>query len=239
MADFSSGDTVDVTQAFEELSASARDHARSSDLRFLAKRLLDVTGSAIGLLLLSPLFAVLALAIRLDSKGPALYKQARLGKDGVPFVFYKFRTMTAGTACDVHKEYVTNLITSCSEDLKGDSGSYKLEDDDRVTRVGHYLRRTSVDELPQLWNVLRGDMSLVGPRPPLEYEVELYTPWQGRRLEVLPGMTGLWQVSGRNQLTYEQMIELDIAYIDDWSLGLDLSILWRTVSVVLTRRGAW
>lgn len=205
----------------------------------VTKRAIDVVGAAFGLLLLSPLLAMVALAVRLDSPGSPLFSQARLGKNGVPFTFYKFRSMSEGNDCSIHRAYVTRLIRSQSESLKGSEGSYKIERDPRVTRLGRILRRTSVDELPQLWNVLRGDMSLVGPRPPLPYEVELYTARHLRRLEVTPGMTGLWQVSGRTKTTFEQMVDLDLAYIDNWSLGLDLRILVRTVSAVLDRKGAW
>lgn len=205
----------------------------------LAKRALDVTASAVGLVLLSPVLLVVAIAVRVDSSGPAIFAQRRLGKNGRPFTFYKFRSMCDGCDSDMHRSYVSRLIKSQSEELKGASGSYKLDRDPRITRVGRILRRTSLDELPQLYNVLRGEMSLVGPRPPLAYEVELYTARHMRRLEATPGMSGLWQVSGRTNTTFEQMVDLDLAYIDNWSLALDLEILLRTISVVLDRGGAW
>ncbi len=204
-----------------------------------AKRVLDVIGSAFGLVALSPLFAVVTALIRLDSPGLAIFKQQRVGRDGVPFMFYKFRTMAVDNDCESHRSYVTQLIRGGSDELRGESGAFKIENDPRVTRVGRILRRTSIDELPQLINVLRGEMSLVGPRPPLDYEVELYTPWQRRRLGAIPGMTGLWQVSGRSKTTFDRMIELDIEYAETRTLAMDLWILWRTVFVLFDRKGAW
>ncbi len=193
-----------------------------------------------GLTVLAPVFGLISLTIRLDTKGPAVFKQTRLGKNGKPFTFYKFRSMQTGTDSDVHKKYMTKLIRGESNaSLRGKSGAYKIEEDKRVTRVGKFIRRTSLDELPQLYNVLKGEMSLVGPRPALEYEYDLYAPQHKRRLDVLPGMTGLWQVSGRTEKTFEEMVELDTAYIDNWSPSLDVKILWRTVFAVLSRKGAW
>lgn len=205
----------------------------------LAKRALDIFGAVVGLVLLAPLFAAVCALIKLDSHGPCVYVQKRVGRDGRPIRMLKFRTMYDGNSSDIHRKYVTSLIARGPANLEGQNGSYKLEDDPRITRVGRVLRRTSIDELPQLINVLRGEMSLVGPRPPLDYEVELYAPRHRRRLEVLPGMTGLWQVSGRNRLCFEEMIDLDLAYVDGWSFWFDLRILWRTVGVVLGRQGAW
>ncbi len=189
--------------------------------------------------MLSPFLLLVAVAVRLESKGPALFRQTRLGKDAQPFTFYKFRTMVDGNDPEIHRRYVESLITKPSEELKGDTGSFKIENDPRLTKLGGLLRRTSIDELPQLFNVLTGDMSLVGPRPPLPYEVELYSARALRRLECRPGITGLWQVSGRCMTTFDEMVELDIEYIDTWSLGLDLRILARTPRAVLGGRGAW
>lgn len=203
------------------------------------KRVGDAFVSMIGLVILSPILLLIGLIVRMESRGPALFRQERLGKDGVPFTFYKFRTMVDGNDPSIHRHYVSQLITNGSETLKGDTGSFKLENDPRVTRFGRILRRTSVDELPQLLNVLAGTMSLVGPRPPLKYEVELYSDRARRRLECRPGITGLWQVSGRCQTTFDEMVELDIEYVDNWSLGLDLRILARTIPVVFGRKGAW
>lgn len=205
----------------------------------LVKRTLDVIGATVGLVILSPLLFLIGLAIRLESAGPALFKQTRLGRGGRPFVFYKFRTMVDGNDPTIHRQYVARLISGDTDELRGDTGSFKLECDARVTRFGRILRRTSIDELPQLLNVLRGDMSMVGPRPPLPYEAELYSSHALRRLECTPGITGLWQVSGRCQTTFDEMVELDIAYMETWSVWLDLGILLRTVPVVFGRKGAW
>lgn len=201
-----------------------------------AKRLLDVVGAGAGLLVLSPLFAVVALLIRLDSRGSVFFRQERAGLDGEPFEMFKFRTMRHGTSEHRHREYVQGLVNGKRE-ARSDIGVYKLTSDDRVTRVGRFLRRSSLDELPQLINVLRGEMSLVGPRPAISYEVQLYEEWQRKRLDCRPGITGLWQVSGRNRLTYRQMCELDVRYIRDWSFLGDLRILLKTIPVVLTNSG--
>jgi lipopolysaccharide/colanic/teichoic acid biosynthesis glycosyltransferase len=202
------------------------------------KRAIDVAVAGLGLLLLSPILLLIAVVVRLESPGPALFKQVRLGKDSQPFTFYKFRTMTDGNDPSIHQRYVEELITKPSESLKGDTGSFKIECDPRVTRIGGFLRRTSVDELPQLLNVLSGEMSLVGPRPPLPYEAALYSDRARRRLECKQGITGLWQVSGRCETTFDEMVELDIEYIDGWSLGLDLKILARTLPAIVNARGA-
>jgi lipopolysaccharide/colanic/teichoic acid biosynthesis glycosyltransferase len=162
-----------------------------------------------------------------------------VGKDGQPFIFYKFRTMTDGNDPAIHRCYVKSLITRPSEELKGDTGSFKLENDPRLTRLGKLLRCSSIDELPQLMNVLLGEMSLVGPRPAIDYEVELYSDRARRRLESKPGITGLWQVSGRCRTTFDEMVELDIEYIDGWSLWLDMEILVRTLPAVFSGMGAW
>jgi lipopolysaccharide/colanic/teichoic acid biosynthesis glycosyltransferase len=219
--------------------AAVSSDARQSGLGLVMKRVIDVVGALFGLILLSPVFALVAVIIKLDSKGPVFFCQERLGKNGRPFTFYKFRTMEHGNDPAIHREYVTSLIQGESEELKGETGAYKIELDPRVTRFGHYLRRTSVDELPQLINVVRGEMSLVGPRPPIGYEVDLYGVRERRRLDVMPGITGLWQVSGRSQKSYREMVDLDLRYIDEWSVLGDLKILAQTVSVVLGRKGAW
>lgn len=212
---------------------------RQSGLPLLAKRVFDLTVAAVGLVVLSPLLLLVAIAVRLDSEGPALFRQERVGKGGRTFTFYKFRTMRTDASADAHRAYVTALIKEETEDLRGDNGSYKLEGDSRITKLGRVLRRTSIDELPQLVNVVRGEMSLVGPRPPIGYEVELYGPRERRRLDVIPGITGLWQVSGRCKTTYQQMVDLDLHYIESWSFLLDMRILVRTARVVLGREGAW
>ena len=202
------------------------------------KRTLDIVGSIVGIIVFSPVFLLAALLIRLDSAGPVFFSQTRVGRGRVPFTMYKFRTMRHGNDDGVHQEYVSQLIQGGGTDLRNENGTYKLEADDRVTRVGRLLRSSSVDELPQLFNVLRGEMSLVGPRPPLPYEVELYTPRHAGRLRVQPGITGLWQVSGRNETTFEEMVDLDLAYIRGYSPRLDAWILLRTVSAVIATRGA-
>ena len=208
-------------------------------IQHAAKRVVDYLGAGFGLVLISPLLLAVAVLIKLDSPGPALFKQIRIGKGGRPFVFYKFRSMENGCNTASHRDHVTKLIKGALGDAdRGSDGSFKLECDPRVTRVGRMIRRASVDELPQLLNVLKGEMSLIGPRPPLPYEVELYTPRDMRRLDVLPGMTGLWQVSGRARLTHEEMVELDIAYVENWSLALDARILLKTFSAVVGEDGA-
>jgi exopolysaccharide biosynthesis polyprenyl glycosylphosphotransferase len=201
----------------------------------LVKRAFDVAVAALALVLLSPLWLLMALLIKLDSKGPVLYRQERVGMDGRIFLFLKFRTMRADSDDAAHREFQRKYIAGRPETNLGDSSRpvYKLHDDPRVTRTGRWLRRTSLDELPQLLNVLRGDMSVVGPRPPIPYEVEAYALWHRKRLDMKPGMTGLWQVSGRNRLSFDEMVRLDLFYIENWSLWLDLKIMLRTLPVLL------
>jgi len=213
----------------------ARRHARSSDL---AKRILDLVVASACLLVLSPLLAAVAVLIRLTTPGSALFRQTRLGRERQPFTLYKFRTMYDGCRDDVHRRYVRSLITEDSPSAGGPRGLYKLEGDARITPLGRVLRQLSIDELPQLLNVIKGDMSLVGPRPALAWEAELFRPPYDERFLVLPGMTGLWQVSGRNRLTFRQGLELDVEYVHRCSLALDLAILLKTIPVVLFARGA-
>ncbi len=203
-----------------------------------AKRVLDVTLVLIGGLILLPVLAAVALAIRLTSRGPILYRQERVGRMGRPFTLYKFRSMEVNNDDGAHRAYVEALMRgkAAAVDANGDR-VYKMVDDPRITPLGRFLRRTSLDELPQLWNVLMGQMSLVGPRPCLPYEWDLYENWQRHRLDVVPGITGLWQVTGRSQVTFEEMVLLDLHYIANWSLGLDLLLLCRTVPVVLSGTG--
>jgi exopolysaccharide biosynthesis polyprenyl glycosylphosphotransferase len=205
------------------------------------KRAVDLVGAAVLTVLAAPLMLVIAIAIKLDSAGAIFFRQERIGTGGHRFRVFKFRTMVDGASDTAHRELVKRMLagdeeSTCTEGAGG-SRVYKLLRDDRVTRVGRLLRRTSLDELPQLFNVLIGQMSLVGPRPPLPYEIEAYAFWQFDRLQVRPGITGLWQVSGRNLLTYRQMCELDITYVQRWSLWLDLKILLRTIPVVLFNSG--
>jgi lipopolysaccharide/colanic/teichoic acid biosynthesis glycosyltransferase len=199
------------------------------------KRVLDVVLSVIGLLLMLPLLAVVLVAVRCESAGPVIFKQVRMGANGRRFRMYKVRTMYQGNDDSDHRRYVADLIAGLAEPR---AGVFKLTDDPRVTRVGRLLRHLSIDELPQLWNVLKGDMSLVGPRPPLPGETELYSAEAWERLAVRPGITGLWQVSGRSQLSFDEMVSLDVNYWKGWTLWSDLAILLRTPKAVLSGRGA-
>ncbi|MGH7528763.1 MAG: sugar transferase [Gemmatimonadales bacterium] len=197
------------------------------------KRVLDIVGAVAGLLIAAPAMLLAALLIKLDSPGPVIFGQERVGRGGRRFRVLKFRTMREGASDAAHRE----LVGRMQDGDPAPAAVYKLTNDDRVTRVGAWLRRTSLDELPQLLNVLRGAMSLVGPRPPLPYEVARYDAWQLPRFRVRPGITGLWQVSGRSRLTYRRMHELDLEYVRRWSLGLDVRILLRTIPVVLFNSG--
>jgi len=209
--------------------------------QLLLKRLVDLAGSVVGLVVTAPLIGLIAVAIKLDSPGPVFFRQERIGAGGRRFRVWKFRTMRNGVPDAAHRELIRKMFNGEEAEAGHGNGNgkpvYKLVDDDRVTRVGRWLRRTSLDEIPQLFNVVRGEMSLVGPRPPLVYEFEAYDHWQFDRLTVSPGITGLWQVSGRNLLTYRQMCELDLEYVRSWSLWLDLKILFKTVPVVLFNSG--
>ena len=235
-------------QLFDQLLTEPRDLSTLSffvvsDLRFRSeqgyplKRALDIAGAIGGIILLSPLMLVTAIAVVLDSRGPIFFRQTRVGKGGVPFVFYKFRSMFVNADDRIHREFVTKLIQGKLEEInQGDAENpyYKLRADPRVTRVGNFIRDTCIDELPQLFNVLKGDMSLVGPRPPVPYEVENYESWHlSRILELKPGITGLWQVQGHSSTTFDDMVRLDLRYIRSCSLALDLKILLKTVTSVL------
>ena len=213
--------------------APARGHIRSSP----GKRAFDLVAGVICLLVLLPLLAVAALAVRLTTPGPVLFRQTRLGLGGRPFVLYKFRTMYDGSPDELHRSYVRQLLTG-DPVPGGASGLYKLDADPRITKAGQLLRRTSIDELPQLLNALRGDMSLVGPRPALPWEAELFSDGHRQRFLVPPGITGLWQVSGRNRLTMKQALDLDVEYVRRQSFALDLAILLKTVPAVLFTLGA-
>jgi lipopolysaccharide/colanic/teichoic acid biosynthesis glycosyltransferase len=215
---------------------SSRRSARRGSL--IVKRCLDVVGCVLLLMLSLPAFAVIALLVKLSSPGPILFRQTRLGKYGRHFTFLKFRTMYTNNDPAIHREYVSRLIAGHKEAGQGD-GTYKLRNDPRVTPVGRFLRKSSLDELPQLLNVLLNDMSLVGPRPPLPYEYRSYQTWHRRRvLEMKPGLTGLWQVEGRSRTTFEEMVRIDLRYAASWSLWTDLKILLRTPQAVFTGRGA-
>lgn len=196
----------------------------------VTKRVIDIIGATFGLILLSPVFLLVAVLIKLDSRGPAIHKQERLGLNGETFMFYKFRSMVSGA----HKQ------KESLNHLNGASGPmFKIKEDPRITRIGNFLRKSSIDELPQLFNVLKGEMSLVGPRPPLPEEVREYTKEQVERLTIIPGITGLWQVLGRSDLTFDEQIYLDRVYIKNQSVWLDLGLLLLTIPAVLSRRGAY
>jgi lipopolysaccharide/colanic/teichoic acid biosynthesis glycosyltransferase len=209
----------------------------------IVKRAIDVAGSAALLLLIGPLLAVIALAIKLTSKGPVVFQQVRLGQFGARFKFLKFRTMYTNNDPKIHQEFIQGFIAGQSGSENTEPGKptvYKITNDSRVTPIGRILRKTSLDEFPQFWNVLRGEMSLVGPRPPVPYEFEAYDIWHRRRvLEVKPGVTGLWQVSGRSRMCFDDMVRLDLRYCQSWSLLLDLKILIATPRAVLSGEGAY
>jgi lipopolysaccharide/colanic/teichoic acid biosynthesis glycosyltransferase len=204
------------------------------------KRGLDILGSLTLLVVLSPLFLLIAALVRLRSRGPVFFGQVRIGQMMKSFTMFKFRTMYLDADPRLHHEFVSSFIKASGQlNEAGKNGFFKLADDPRVTPVGRMLRKTSLDELPQLWNVLRGDMSLVGPRPPLPYELEQYQPWHRRRiLEAKPGITGLWQVSGRSRTTFDEMVRLDLRYARTRSLWTDIKILLATPAAVISGKGA-
>jgi lipopolysaccharide/colanic/teichoic acid biosynthesis glycosyltransferase len=207
----------------------------------IVKRTLDVIGSALALIACSPVFVVLAVAIKLTSEGPVFFRQQRVGERALPFVLLKFRSMRVATDPAIHREYVRNFIAGKVEaEAAKENCVYKITNDPRITWIGKVMRRASLDELPQFWNVLLGDMSLVGPRPPIPYETEAYAPWHRRRfLEVKPGITGLWQVRGRSRTTFDEMVRLDLEYAKSWSPVADLRILLQTPRAVLSGDGAY
>jgi lipopolysaccharide/colanic/teichoic acid biosynthesis glycosyltransferase len=214
---------------------------QSKKLPLIVKRMMDIAGSAAALLALSPVFAAIALAIKFTSKGPVLFEQERIGQFGVPFKFLKFRSMYVANNSDAHKKFVQDLIAG-SKEQAGQEGekSFKIKNDPRVTSIGRFIRRTSLDELPQFWNVLIGQMSLVGPRPPIAYEVEAYYIWHRRRvLEAKPGITGLWQVQGRSRTTFDEMVRLDLQYSQKWTPLMDVKILLQTPGAVFSGDGAY
>ena len=232
-----SGDAIRLTPTYVSDRPERKAHG------YALKRIIDVTGAIVGVVLLSPLMLLAALAVGLTSRGPIIFRQTRLGQDGMPFTFYKFRSMFTGADDRVHRAYVAALIDG-KPDPRESSGDakqrlYKLQADPRITPVGRFIRKTSIDELPQLFNVLRGEMSLVGPRPPIPYEAASYQAWHLRRLlSAKPGITGLWQVEGRSKVSFDEMVRMDLRYIRDCSLDMDLRILAKTVKVVLRCEGA-
>ncbi|RCW48874.1 sugar transferase [Paenibacillus prosopidis] len=200
-------------------------------LNSVFKRAIDITGSLVGLILLSPLFVMIAILIKLeDPKGSVLFYQTRIGKNEKPFRMYKFRSMVSNA-----EEKLKDLLAQ--NEIEG--AMFKMKNDPRITKIGKFIRKTSIDELPQLINVLRGEMSLVGPRPPLVREVAEYTDYDKLRLTVKPGCTGLWQVSGRNELSFKEMVELDLRYIQNRSVVFDLKIIFKTFKVLLGAKDAF
>jgi exopolysaccharide biosynthesis polyprenyl glycosylphosphotransferase len=215
-------------EEFEGLLIRSLVHDGQRDAGLAVKRLIDIVGAIVGLVILSPVLVATALAIRLRDGSPVLFRQTRVGLHGRPFTIFKFRSMQPGAEERLHEVAHLN---------ERSGAAFKATNDPRLSRLGRTLRRTSIDELPQLWNVLRGEMSLVGPRPPLPSEVVEYDIWHRRRLSMKPGITGLWQVQSRNDASFDRWVELDLSYIDRWTLWLDLSILLRTMPSVLLARG--
>jgi exopolysaccharide biosynthesis polyprenyl glycosylphosphotransferase len=211
--------------------ASAVPTSTQVGFPYLVKRIIDVLGSSVALIFCLPVILFICLLIRVDSKGPVFFRQERIGKGGKRFTVLKFRSMIADAEARIAEVVSNNEVT--------DGPIFKWRQDPRITRVGRFLRRTSLDELPQFWNVLMGDMSLVGPRPPLEREVKAYETWHLGRLAVTPGMTGLWQVSGRSNLTFNEMVSLDLRYVQQWSLWLDVVLILKTPLAVFGGRGAF
>lgn len=219
---------------------ASHDKGRRSLL--LIKRFIDIVGSAVMLFLCSPLFIAIALAVKLSSKGPVFFRQQRVGRYGKTFTFLKFRSMYLNNDVSVHKEFVTRMIATGAGQSSQNSGDsvYKITNDKRVTRIGKFLRRTSLDELPQFLNVLGGEMSLVGPRPPIPYELAAYQTWHRcRLLGVKPGITGLWQVLSRSSVQFDEMVRLDLRYASTWTPWLDIKILLRTPLAVIKGSGAY
>lgn len=202
------------------------------------KRAVDIAACMTVFLVFAPLFIFLALAVRLSSPGPVLFRQVRLGQDGKPFTFYKFRSMHHKNDEALHRDFARDFISGDMAET-GDRTVFKMVRDPRITPIGRFLRRSSLDELPQFWNVLKGEMSLVGPRPPISYELEHYQDWHKDRLKVKPGLTGLWQVSGRSTVGFDEMVMLDLYYIGHWNLKLDLKIMARTLPVMVKGEGAY
>ncbi|MEK8126950.1 sugar transferase [Paenibacillus filicis] len=229
MSDTNKAEALSPHHYFKEGSTDAKTEHRKSYL--WAKRTMDVLGSLAGLLLLLPVFAVISVLIKLeDPKGAVFFRQMRVGKNGKAFAMYKFRSMV-WNAEDLLKDLLDK------NEIQG--AMFKMKDDPRITKIGKILRVTSLDELPQLWNVLKGEMSLVGPRPPLQREVDQYTGYDKQRLLVVPGCTGLWQVSGRNGLSFQQMVELDLYYIRQQSLWFDVKLIFKTVWIMLVPKNSY
>ena len=212
------------------------------DLQLFVKRIIDIVGALFGVVIFSPLVLTIALIIKLTSRGPVLFRQERLGYQHKKFILLKFRSMYLDNDSSIHREYVRKLINGDHEEVNMGSEThpyYKIKKDPRITPFGKILRKGSLDELPQFFNVLMGHMSLVGPRPPIPYELDNYQTWHRKRvLDVKPGITGLWQVKGRSQTTFEEMVRLDLHYAKNWNLWLDFKIMFATFKAVFSRYGA-
>lgn len=244
------------TSSFIDAKVIESANDDSEAIYFFAKRLIDVIFVLVTLPILLPILIGVAILIKLDSRGPVLYRQDRVGTKRIKnaggvswekhnFTILKFRTMIPDAPSDIHRKFVKAYIAGDEEEMariqeRSTSGiaSYKLELDPRITRIGRWLRKTSLDELPQVWNILKGDMSLVGPRPAIPYEVKMYEEWHHQRLQTVQGLTGYWQTSGRNSISFDEMVNLDIDYINQQSIWFDIKILLLTLPIVLLRRGA-
>ncbi|QJD87433.1 sugar transferase [Cohnella herbarum] len=223
-------DAVVSASEYYKNAAIERKKPRANKLHSLLKRTIDIVGSLFGLIVLSPLFLIVAICIKWeDPKGPVFFSQIRVGKNEQPFRIYKFRSMCTDAEDKLKDVLHKNFISGAM---------FKIKDDPRITRVGKFIRKTSIDELPQFYNVLKGEMSLVGPRPSSRMEVDGYTTYDKKRLSVTPGCTGLWQVSGRNDIGFKEMVELDIAYIEKKSIWFDIKIILKTVVTIISSRGA-
>ena len=233
----SSHGTVDVSVFYP---GQTTDHPENRQASLAVKRGIDILGSLAAILLFSPIFAVLAILVKFSSNGPVLFRQTRVGQFGKKFTFLKFRSMRVNNDASIHKDFVTKFIAGKSEKAGGEGTVFKITKDPRVTPIGRFIRRTSLDELPQFFNVLLGDMSLVGPRPPLPYEFECYDVWHRTRVfEVRPGITGLWQVNGRSKTNFDDMVRLDLQYARTWTVWMDIKILAKTPKAVLGGEGAY
>lgn len=230
--------TVDVSVFYP---GQTTDHPENRRVSLAVKRAIDIMGSLGAIVLFSPVFAVLAILVKCSSKGPILFRQTRVGQYGKKFTFLKFRSMRVNNDASIHKEFVTKFISGKGEKQAGSEGAvFKLTKDPRITAIGRLIRKTSLDELPQFFNVLMGEMSLVGPRPPLPYEFECYDVWHRTRVfEVRPGITGLWQVNGRSKTNFDDMVRLDLQYARTWSIWMDLKILAKTPKAVMGGEGAY
>jgi lipopolysaccharide/colanic/teichoic acid biosynthesis glycosyltransferase len=230
------GSSGDNEKFFPDISRRKRLKRGS----YLLKRTVDIIGSIVALILFSPVLIGISILIKMSSNGPVLFRQERLGLHGKRFTFLKFRSMYVGNDEKIHQEYVRKLITCQKEQSNNSECVYKITNDPRVTPIGRILRKTSLDELPQFLNVLRGEMSLVGPRPPIAYEFADYDIWHRRRvLEAKPGITGLWQVKGRSSTSFDEMVRLDLQYVREWNLWLDVMIMLQTPRAVFSGKGAY